>query len=278
MMIDNLFSLKGRVALVTGGSRGIGKAIALRCAKDGANVVIAGKSHVKAPRLPGTIHEAAAECEAVGGKALAVRCDIREEADVQAAVAAAVERFSGIDVLINNASAIWLRGLLDTPSKRFDLMHQVNVRGTFVVTQACMPHLLRSDNPHVLMLSPPLSMKPKWFAGHTAYTMSKYGMSMCVLGMSEEFKRDGIAVNALWPRTAIDTAALQMIPGVDTAACRTPEILSDSAYIILNRNSKECTGNFFVDDEVLASEGITDLEKYSVVPGTKDFLLDFFLD
>jgi citronellol/citronellal dehydrogenase len=197
-------------------------------------------------------------------------------------MAQAAAEFGGIDILINNASAINLTRTEETPAKRFDLMFDVNVRGTFLTSQAAISHLRDSAdegrNPHILNLSPPLSMKSKWFKNHVAYTMAKYGMSMCVLGMAEEFKRDGIAVNALWPRTAIDTAALQMIPGVDTAACRTPEILADSAYIILNRPSKECTGNFFVDDEVLASEGITDLDKYAVVPGTKDFLLDFFLD
>ena len=232
--------------------------------------------------MPGTIYSAAEEIKAAGGTALPIQCDLRDETQIAAAVAQAAAEFGGIDILINNASAINLTRTEETPAKRFDLMFDVNVRGTFLTSQAAIPYLRDSAaagrNPHILNLSPPLSMKPKWFKNHVAYTMAKYGMSMCVLGMSEEFKRDGIAVNALWPRTAIDTAALQMIPGVDTAACRTPEILSDSAYIILNRNSKECTGNFFVDDEVLASEGITDLEKYSVVPGTKDFLLDFFLD
>jgi len=207
---------------------------------------------------------------------------LRDESQITAAIEQAAKEFGGIDILINNASAINLTRTEDTPAKRFDLMFDVNVRGTFLTSQAAIPHLRESAeagrNPHILTLSPPLSMKAKWFKNHVAYTMAKYGMSMCVLGMSEEFKCDGIAVNALWPRTAIDTAALQMIPGVDTAACRTPDILSDSACIILNRIAKECTGNFFVDDEVLASEGITDLEKYSVVPGTKDFLLDFFLD
>ena len=275
-------SLAGKRIFITGGSRGIGLAIALRAARDGASIAIAAKTSDPNPKLPGTIHTAAAEIEAAGGKALAIQCDLRDELQIEAAINQAAEAFGGIDILINNASAINLTRTEDTPAKRFDLMFDVNVRGTFLTSQAAIPHLRESAeagrNPHILTLSPPLSMKPKWFKNHVAYTMAKYGMSMCVLGMSEEFKRDGIAVNALWPRTAIDTAALQMIPGVDTAACRTPEILSDSAHIILNRNSKECTGNFFVDDEVLASEGITDLEKYSVVPGTKDFLLDFFLD
>lgn len=275
-------SLQGKRIFITGGSRGIGLAIALRAARDGAAIAIAAKTSDPNPKLPGTIHSAAEEIRAAGGLALPIKCDLRDENQIAAAVAQAASQFGGIDILINNASAINLTRTEDTPAKRFDLMFDVNVRGTFLASQAALPHLRESAeagrNPHILTLSPPLSMKAKWFKNHVAYTMAKYGMSMCVLGMSEEFKRDGIAVNALWPRTAIDTAALQMIPGVDTAACRTPEILSDSAYIILNRNSKECTGNFFVDDEVLASEGVTDLEKYSVVPGTKDFLLDFFLD
>ena len=275
-------SLQGKRIFITGGSRGIGLAIALRAARDGALVAIAAKTSDPNPKLPGTIHTAAEEIRAAGGTALPIQCDLRDENQIAEAVALAAKEFGGIDILINNASAINLTRTEDTPAKRFDLMFDVNVRGTFLTSQAAIPHLRESAeagrNPHILTLSPPLSMKAKWFKNHVAYTMAKYGMSMCVLGMSEEFKRDGIAVNALWPRTAIDTAALQMIPGVDTAACRTPEILSDSAYIILNRVSKECSGNFFVDDEVLASEGITDLEKYSVVPGTKDFLLDFFLD
>lgn len=275
-------SLQGKRIFITGGSRGIGLAIALRAAQDGALVAIAAKTSDPNPKLPGTIHTAAEEIRAAGGTALPIQCDLRDENQIAAAVAQAAQEFGGIDILINNASAINLTRTEDTPAKRFDLMFDVNVRGTFLTSQAAIPHLRESAeagrNPHILTLSPPLSMKAHWFKNHVAYTMAKYGMSMCVLGMSEEFKRDGIAVNALWPRTAIDTAALAMIPGVDTAACRTPEILSDSAHFILNRNSKECTGNFFVDDEVLASEGITDLEKYSVVPGTKDFLLDFFLD
>ena len=275
-------SLQGKRIFVTGGSRGIGLAIALRAARDGASIAIAAKTSEPNPKLPGTIFTAAADIEAAGGTALAIQCDLRDESQIAAAIEQAAQQFGGIDILINNASAINLTRTEDTPAKRFDLMFNVNVRGTFLTSQAAIPHLRASAeagrNPHILNLSPPLSMKAKWFKNHVAYTMAKYGMSMCVLGMAEEFKRDGIAVNALWPRTAIDTAALQMIPGVDTAACRTPEILADSAYIILNRNAKECSGNFFVDDEVLASEGITDLDKYAVVPGTKDFLLDFFLD
>jgi len=275
-------TLAGKRIFITGGSRGIGLAIALRAAADGASIAIAAKTSDPNPKLPGTIHTAAAEIEAAGGKALAIQCDLRDELQIEAAVSQAAEAFGGIDILINNASAINLTRTDATPAKRFDLMFDVNVRGTFLTSQAALPHLRKSGaegrNPHILNLSPPLSMKPIWFKDHVAYTMAKYGMSMCVLGMSEEFKCDGIAVNALWPRTVIDTAALQMIPGIDALAGRKPEILADAAYIIFNRPSTECTGNFFVDDELLASEGITDLEKYSVTPGTKDFLYDFFLD
>ena len=275
-------SLAGKRIFITGGSRGIGLAIALRAARDGASIAIAAKTSDPNPKLPGTIHTAAAEIEAAGGKALAIQCDLRDELQIEAAINQAAETFGGIDILINNASAINLTRTDQTPAKRFDLMFDVNVRGTFLTSQAALPHLRKSAqegrNPHILNLSPPLSMKPIWFKNHVAYTMAKYGMSMCVLGMAEEFKRDGIGVNALWPRTVIDTAALQMIPGIDAVAGRTPEILADAAHIIFNRDAKECTGNFFVDDLVLASEGITDLEKYSVTPGTKDFLLDFFLD
>jgi citronellol/citronellal dehydrogenase len=275
-------SLAGKRIFVTGGSRGIGLAIALRAARDGASVAIAAKTADPNPKLPGTIFTAADEIRAAGGVALPIQCDIRDENQIESAIRQAAQEFGGIDILINNASAINLTKTEATPAKRFDLMFDVNVRGTFLTTQAAIPYLRESAaagrNPHILNLAPPLSMNPKWFKNHVAYTMAKYGMSMCVLGMAEEFKRDGIASNALWPRTAIDTAALAMIPGIDTAACRTPEILADAAYIILNRPAKEATGNFYVDDEVLASEGITDLDKYAVVPGTKDFLLDFFLD
>ena len=275
-------SLAGKRIFITGGSRGIGLAIALRAAQDGALIAIAAKTAEANPKLPGTIFSAAKEIEAAGGTALPIQCDIRDEAQIEAAIAKTAETFGGIDFLVNNASAINLTRTDQTPAKRFDLMFDVNVRGTFLTSQAALPHLRKSAeegrNPHILNLSPPLSMKAVWFKNHVAYTMAKYGMSMCVLGMAEEFKRDGIAVNALWPRTVIDTAALQMIPGIDALAGRKPEILADAAHIIFNRDSKECTGNFFVDDMVLASEGITDLEKYSVTPGTKDFLLDFFLD
>jgi citronellol/citronellal dehydrogenase len=275
-------SLAGKRIFITGGSRGIGLAIALRAAQDGAHIAIAAKTAEANPKLPGTIFSAAKEIEAAGGTALPIQCDIRDEAQIEAAIAKTAETFGGIDILINNASAINLTRTDQTPAKRFDLMFDVNVRGTFLTSQAALPYLRKSAeegrNPHILNLSPPLSMKAVWFKNHVAYTMAKYGMSMCVLGMAEEFKRDGIAVNALWPRTVIDTAALQMIPGIDALAGRKPEILADAAHIIFNRDAKECTGNFFVDDLLLASEGITDLEKYSVTPGTKDFLLDFFLD
>ena len=275
-------SLAGKRIFITGGSRGIGLAIALRAAQDGALIAIAAKTAEANPKLPGTIFSAAKEIEAAGGTALPIQCDIRDEAQIEAAITKTAEAFGGIDILVNNASAINLTRTDQTPAKRFDLMFDVNVRGTFLTSQAALPHLRKSAeegrNPHILNLSPPLSMKAVWFRNHVAYTMAKYGMSMCVLGMAEEFKRDGIAVNALWPRTVIDTAALQMIPGIDASAGRTPQILADAAHIIFNRDAKDCTGNFFVDDMVLASEGITDLEKYSVTPGTKDFLLDFFLD
>lgn len=275
-------NLKEKRIFITGGSRGIGLAIALKAAADGAKIAIAAKTSDPHPKLPGTIFTAAKEIEQAGGHALPIQCDLRDEDQIASSVAQAAKEFGGIDILINNASAINLTNTESTPAKRFDLMFDVNVRGTFLTSQAVIPHLRESAkqgrNPHILTLSPPLSMKAHWFKNHLAYTMAKYGMSMCVLGMSSEFKRDGIAVNALWPRTAIDTAALQMIPGVDTTLCRKPEILADAAYVILNRPSSDCTGSFFVDDEVLASEGITDLDKYAVVPGTKDFLLDFFLD
>jgi citronellol/citronellal dehydrogenase len=275
-------SLRARTIFITGASRGIGHAIAMRAAADGANVVIAAKTTDPHPKLPGTIHSAAADVEAAGGTALAVATDIRDEAQVEAAIAAAVERFGGIDILVNNASAISLTPTPMTPMKRFDLMFGVNVRGTYCCTQACLPELIKSAkagrNPHVLNMSPPLSMKPHWFQGHVAYTMAKYGMSECTLGHAAEFKRHGIAVNSLWPRTAIATAALQMIPGADLNKCRKPEILADAAHIILTRDAKTTTGNFFIDDMLLAEAGITDLDTYAVKPGTKDFIPDFFVD
>ncbi|NCA18557.1 MAG: NAD(P)-dependent oxidoreductase [Actinobacteria bacterium] len=273
-------SLAGKKIFITGASRGIGLAIAKRAAQDGAMVAIAAKTTEPHPKLPGTIFTAAEEIEAAGGKALPIQCDLRDENQIASAVSQAVEAFDGLDILINNASAINLTPTLQTPAKRFDLMFSVNVRATFLTSQAAIPALKESAkagrNPHILMMSPPLSMKSKWFKNHLAYTMAKYGMSMCVLGLADELKRDGISVNALWPRTAIDTAALQMIPGIDTAACRTPEILADAAHVILAGAPR--TGEFLVDDEVLASVGVTDLDKYAVVPGTTDFLLDFFLD
>jgi citronellol/citronellal dehydrogenase len=275
-------SLTDKRIFITGGSRGIGLAIALRAARDGASVAIAAKTIEMNPKLPGTIFTAAEEIRVAGGRAFPIQCDIRDEEQIAHAIAETAEEFGGIDILINNASAINLTRTEQTPAKRFDLMFDVNVRGTFLTSQVAIPHLRKSAaegrNPHILNLSPPLSMNPKWFKNNLAYTMAKYGMSMCVLGMSEEFRRDGIAVNALWPRTAIDTAALAMIPGVDLATCRKPEILADAAYAIFNRSSRDCTGNFFIDDEVLVAEGVTDLDQYSVVPGTKDFLTDFFLD
>ena len=274
-------TLKGKTLFITGASRGIGLAIAKRAAADGANIVIAAKTTDTNPKLPGTIYSAAEEIKAAGGQALPLQVDIREEANVLEAVAKAVQAFGGIDILINNASAISLTDTEHTPMKRYDLMNQVNARGTYLCTQACLPELKKSAaagrNPQVLNMSPPLSMKQHWFAPHTAYTMAKYGMSMCTLGHSGEFKAYGIGVNSLWPRTAIATAALQMIPGVDVNLCRTPDILSDAAYFILTSPSSN-TGNFYIDDELLAANGVTDLEKYSVKPGTTKFIPDFFVD
>jgi citronellol/citronellal dehydrogenase len=270
-------NLNGKTVFITGASRGIGLAVGLRCAKEGANVVIAAKTTQPHPKLPGTIHTAAADIETAGGKALAVEADIRYEDQIEAAVAEAVDKFGGIDVLVNNASAISLTRTLDTPMKRFDLMFGVNVRGTFATSRACIPHLKKSDNPHILNLAPPLNMSARWFKDHCAYTMAKYGMSMCVLGMAEELKGDGIAVNALWPRTVVLTAALAMIPGVDPAACRKPEIVADAARAILRRDSRSCSGNFFIDEEVLEEEGMGDLDRYAVEPGSK-LLTDLFLE
>jgi citronellol/citronellal dehydrogenase len=275
-------SLKGRTLFITGASRGIGLAIAKRAAQDGANIAIAAKTDKPNPKLPGTIHSAAQEIEAAGGKALPMQVDIRDEEAVAKAVARCAEHFGGVDILVNNASAISLTGTLETPMKRFDLMFGVNVRGTFVCSQACIPYLKQSAqagrNPHILNLSPPLSMKSRWFAPHVAYTMAKYGMSMCVLGMSEELRPHGIAVNALWPRTVIATAALNVIPLADPKRGRKPEIMADAAYEVLTRDARACTGNFFIDDDVLRSAGVTDLDKYAVTPGNKDLLPDFFVD
>ncbi len=270
-------SLAGKTLFITGASRGIGLAIARRAARDGANIVIAAKSGVPNPRLPGTIHSAAAEVEAAGGRALPLVVDIRNEDDVHAAVEKAVQAFGGIDILVNNASAIWLHGTAGTPMKRFDLMHQVNTRGTFLCSQACLPHLRKAGNPHILMLSPPPSLDPKWYAPHVAYTIAKMGMSLCVLGMAEEFRADGIAVNALWPRTLIATDALNMIPGVDTANARTPAIVADAAHAILVTPSRQRSGEFLVDDDVLAATGVADFDRYAVSPG-QPLLPDLFLD
>ena len=274
--------LKGKTLFITGASRGIGLSIAKRAARDGANIVIAAKTSDPNPKLPGTIHSAAAEVEAAGGHALALQTDIRDEASVLEAVARAVAHFGGIDILVNNASAISLTPTPATPMKRFDLMFGVNVRGTYLCTQACLPALIASAkagrNPHVLNMSPPLSMREHWFSPHVAYTMAKYGMSECTLGHAGEFRPHGIGVNSLWPRTAIATAALQMIPGVDLARCRRPEILSDAAHLILTSDAKTTTGNFFIDDELLAKHGMTDFDAYSVTPGTTDFIPDFFVD
>ena len=270
-------TLKGKTLFITGASRGIGLAIALRAARDGANIVIAAKTETPHPKLPGTIYTAAEEIEKAGGKALPLLCDIRVEEQVVDAVGEAIREFGGIDILVNNASAINLTGTLETPMKRFDLMMGVNTRGTFLCSQKCAPHLKKAANPHILMLSPPLSMQAKWFAPHVAYTMAKFGMSMCVLGMAEEFKKDGIAVNALWPVTVIATAALQMIPGVKGENGRKPEIMGDAAHHILTRESRKTTGRFFTDETALAEAGVTDLARYAVKPGAP-LLPDFFLD
>ena len=272
-------SLKGKTLFITGASRGIGLAIAKRAAEDGANVTIAAKTAEPHPKLAGTIYTAAEELEAAGGRALPQVVDVRDENSVQAAVDATVEKFGGIDILVNNASAIQLTGTLQTDMKRFDLMHQINTRGTFLCSKCCIPHLEKAENPHVLNLSPPLNMEEKWFAPHVAYTMAKFGMSLCVLGMAGEFREHGIAFNALWPRTTIATAAIQNLLGGDELMrrSRTPQILADAAYIIFNRDSRECTGNFFVDDELMASEGITGLSQYAVDP-TAELAPDFFVE
>ncbi|XP_055841433.1 hydroxysteroid dehydrogenase-like protein 2 [Episyrphus balteatus] len=276
----NTGKLAGRTLFITGASRGIGKAIALKAAQDGANIVVAAKTAEPHPKLPGTIYSAAEEIEKAGGKALPCILDVRDESQVKSAVQKAVEKFGGIDILINNASAISLTPTAQTDMKRYDLMHHINTRGTFLVSKECLPYLEKSNHAHILNISPPLNMKPLWFANHVAYTMAKYGMSMCVLGMAEEFKHIPIGVNALWPRTAIHTAAIEMLSGPDSNQfSRTPEIMSDAAYAVLCREPKACSGNFFIDDEVLISEGVTDLKKYACVPENADRLMgDFFLD
>jgi len=264
-------TFQNKTVLITGATRGIGKAIGLRLAKEGANIVIAAKSVEENAKLGGTIFSAAAEMEAAGGKALAVQCDIRFEEQVQNVMDKAIEKFGGIDILVNNASAISLTGTEQTEPKRFDLMHDINVRGTFFVTKACLPHLKKSANPHILTLSPPVNLDPKWFEKHVAYTLTKYNMSMMTIGWAKEFAKDRIAANSLWPRTTIDTAAVRnLLGGVMLAnMSRTADILADAAYYILSKPSGECTGNLFIDEQVLAKEGITDLEKYSVVPGAQ---------
>jgi citronellol/citronellal dehydrogenase len=274
-------TLSGKTLFVTGASRGIGLAIAVKAARDGAGIVIAAKTERSHPRLPGTIHTAAEAVAAAGGTPLPLAVDIRDEAAVRRAVERAAGHFGGIDILVNNASAIYLAGTAETPMKRFDLMHQVNVRGTFLCSQACLPHLKKAPNPHILNMAPPLNMDPRWFAHHVAYTMAKYGMSMCVLGMAEELRSDGIAVNALWPKTAIATAAVQnLLGGAEAVACsRRPEIVADAAHAILCRRSWDCTGHFFVDEEVLREEGMADFRDYQVDPrkAENELMADFFL-
>jgi citronellol/citronellal dehydrogenase len=271
-------SLRNKTLFITGASRGIGKAIALRAARDGANVVIAAKTTEPHPKLEGTIYTAAEEIVAAGGKALPCVVDIRHEDQVQAAVAQAVATFGGIDILVNNASAISLTGTLETPMKRYDLMHHVNTRGTYLCSQAALPHLLKAENPHVLNLSPPLNMEARWFGPHVAYTMAKFGMSMCVLGMAEEFRPRGVAFNALWPRTTVATAAVQNLLGGDEMVrhSRTPDIMADAAYAIFSKPAKQCTGNFFIDEDLLRAEGVTDFTRYAVDPNV-DLYPDFFV-
>lgn len=271
-------NLENKTLFVSGASRGIGLAIAKRAAQDGANIILAAKTAEPHPKLPGTIYSAAEEIIEAGGKALPVICDIRDEENVRKAVNEGVDKFGGIDICINNASAIQLTGTLMTDMKKYDLMHQINSRGTYLVSKVCLPHLLKSSNPHILNLSPPLDMSPKWFGPNVAYTMAKFGMSMCVLGMAEEFKEEGVAVNALWPRTAIATAAIKNALGGDAIMniSRSPEIMSDAAYVILTKNSKEFTGQFCIDDNLLADNGITDFSKYADVPFS-ELAPDFFV-
>jgi citronellol/citronellal dehydrogenase len=273
-------TLTGKTLFITGASRGIGLAIALRAAQDGANVTIAAKTTVPHPKLSGTIYTAAEAIEQAGGQALACVVDIRNEVMVQQAVAQTAEKFGGIDILVNNASAISLTGTLQTPMKRYDLMQQINTRGTFLCSQTCLPHLLKAENPHVLNLAPPLNVETRWFAPHTAYTMAKFGMSLCVLGMAGEFKKQGVAFNALWPKTTIDTAAIRNVVGAELAnRSRKPDIMADAAHAILTRSSRDCTGNFYVDEEVLREEGVSDFSGYAVTPGLKNAELqpDFFI-
>ena len=270
--------LEGRTLFVTGASRGIGRAIALRAARDGANIILASKTTREIAKLPGTIHDAATEIEAAGGQALACKCDVRDEEQIAAAVTAGVERFGGIDILVNNASAISLSGTLETPLKMYDRMFDVNARGSYACAQLCLPHLLKSDHAHVLNISPPLNFHPKWFAGFAAYTLAKYAMSVWVLGMSAEFAERGVAFNALWPRTTIDTAAVRNLLGGEPMARRSrkPSIMADAAHAIFVRDPRSCTGNFFLDDEVLTEEGVTDLGEYAVDP-SQELQGDLFL-
>lgn len=273
-------TLAGKTLFITGASRGIGLAIALRAAGDGANITIAAKTSEPHPKLPGTIYTAAEEIEQAGGRALACVVDIRDEEMVQQAVAQTVEKFGGIDILVNNASAISPTGTLQTPMKRYDLMHQINTRGTFLCSQVCLPHLLKAENPHVLNLAPPLNVETRWFAPHTAYTMAKFGMSLCVLGMAGEFKEQGVAFNGLWPKTTIDTAAIRNVVGAGLAnRSRKPDIMADAAHAIVTRPSRDCTGNFYVDEDVLCEEGVTDFSGYAVTAGMADSDLqpDFFI-
>jgi citronellol/citronellal dehydrogenase len=274
-------SLSGKTLFITGASRGIGKAIALRAARDGAHIVVAAKTIEPHPKLPGTIYSAAEEIAKAGGQALAVAMDVREEAQVEAAIAQAVERFGGLDILVNNASAISLTGTLETPMKRFDLMHQVNVRGTYVCSQKAIPHLKRAANPHILNLAPPLAstLQARWFAPHVGYTMAKYGMTLCALGMAEEFRSDGIAVNALWPRTAIDTEAIRLIAGQDARRLtRSPDIMADAAYFIVTQPSRMFTGRFLIDEDVLRESGMADLSRYNPEGVSDEQLMrDFFV-
>ncbi len=270
-------SLKNKTVFITGGSRGIGRAIALKCAADGANIIIAAKTDTPHPTLPGTIYTVAQEIEAAGGHCLPLKMDARDEDQVQAAIAKAVEKFGGIDILVNNASAINLTGTLQTPMNRFDLMMSVNMRATFATCQAALPHLMKAENPHILTLSPPINMDPKWFKNHVAYTMSKYGMSMCMLGMAEEFRDQGVACNALWPVTAIATDAFKAVaPNIPMDNMRKPDIVADAAYVIFNRPSRDCTGNFFTDEQILKENGVTDFSSYAMKDGA-NLIPDFFL-
>ena len=271
-------NLAGKTLFITGASRGIGKAIALRAARDGANIAVAAKTDRPHPRLPGTIHTAVEEIEKAGGRGLAIKLDVRDEETVQAGVSQAADHFGGIDILVNNASAIQLQGTAELPMKRYDLMFATNVRGTYLLSKTCLPYLLEADNPHVLNLSPPLNMKTEWFKDHVAYTMAKYGMSMCVLGMAEEFREKGVAFNALWPRTVIATAAINVLGGaVKAENCRTPDIMADAAHSILTQQARHCSGNFFIDENVLRATGVRDFDRYAVKPG-EALLKDLFVD